>query len=86
MCVLACSVKFAGWGLLLGCVLQTEFAGKAKLIAQEAAKAGVMVLIAGGDVVRFAPALNVSDEEIATGLGSFCPGVRTPSDGSVPCG
>ncbi len=32
----------------------TEFAGKAKLIAREAAKAGVMVLIAGGDVVRFA--------------------------------
>ncbi|VDZ79291.1 succinylornithine transaminase [Salmonella bongori] len=63
--------EIRGLGLLLGCVLQAEFAGKAKLIAQEAAKAGVMVLIAGGDVVRFAPALNVSDEEIATGLDRF---------------
>lgn len=33
-----------------------------KQISQEAAKAGVMVLIAGGNVVRFAPALNVSEE------------------------
>ncbi len=31
--------EIRGLGLLLGCVLQTEFAGKAKLIAQEAAEA-----------------------------------------------
>lgn len=30
-----------------------------------------MELIVGGDVVRSAPALNVSDEEIATGLDRF---------------
>ncbi|EOO7249223.1 aspartate aminotransferase family protein, partial [Escherichia coli] len=35
------------------------------------AKAGVMVLIAGGNVVRFAPALNVSEEEVTTGLDRF---------------
>ncbi|MSD89856.1 aminotransferase class III-fold pyridoxal phosphate-dependent enzyme, partial [Escherichia coli] len=39
--------------------------------SQEAAKAGVMVLIAGGNVVRFAPALNVSEEEVTTGLDRF---------------
>lgn len=60
-----------GLGLLIGCVLNAEFAGKAKLISQEAAVAGVMVLIAGANVVRFAPALNVSEEEIATGLDRF---------------
>ncbi len=60
-----------GLGLLIGCVLNAEFAGKAKLISQEAAVAGVMVLIAGANVVRFAPALNVSEEEVATGLDRF---------------
>lgn len=63
--------EIRGLGLLIGCVLNAEFAGKAKLISQEAAVAGVMVLIAGANVVRFAPALNVSEEEIATGLERF---------------
>ncbi|HCX4619758.1 TPA: succinylornithine/acetylornithine transaminase [Escherichia coli] len=60
-----------GLGLLIGCVLNADYAGQAKQIAQEAAKAGVMVLIAGGNVVRFAPALNVSEEEVTTGLDLF---------------
>lgn len=63
--------EIRGLGLLIGCVLNAEFAGKAKLISQEVAVAGVMVLIAGANVVRFAPALNVSEEEIATGLDRF---------------
>ena len=60
-----------GLGLLIGCVLNADYAGQAKQISQEAAKAGVMVLIAGGNVVRFAPALNVSEEEVTTGLDRF---------------
>ncbi|EPC6088418.1 TPA: aspartate aminotransferase family protein [Citrobacter freundii] len=63
--------EIRGLGLLIGCVLNAEFAGKAKLISHEAAVAGVMVLIAGANVVRFAPALNVSEEEVATGLNRF---------------
>lgn len=63
--------EIRGLGLLIGCVLNAEYAGKAKLISQEAAVAGVMVLIAGANVVRFAPALNVSEEEVATGLDRF---------------
>ncbi|WP_413594534.1 aspartate aminotransferase family protein [Citrobacter youngae] len=63
--------EIRGLGLLIGCVLNAEFAGKAKQISQEAANAGVMVLIAGANVVRFAPALNVSQEEVATGLDRF---------------
>lgn len=35
-----------GLGLLIGCVLNADYAGQAKQISQEAAKAGVMVLIA----------------------------------------
>ena len=60
-----------GLGLLIGCVLNADYAGQAKQLSQEAAKAGVMVLIAGGNVVRFAPALNVSEEEVTTGLERF---------------
>lgn len=63
--------EIRGLGLLIGCVLNAEFAGKAKLISQETANAGVMVLIAGANVVRFAPALNVSEEEVASGLDRF---------------
>lgn len=60
-----------GLGLLIGCVLNADYARQAKQISQEAVKAGVMVLIAGGNVVRFAPALNVSEEEVTTGLDRF---------------
>lgn len=63
--------EIRGLGLLIGCVLNAEYAGKAKQIAQEAANAGVMVLIAGANVVRFAPALNVTEEEVTTGLDRF---------------
>lgn len=63
--------EIRGLGLLIGCELTPEFAGKAKLISQEAAKVGVMVLIAGANVVRFAPALIVSEEEVRTGLDRF---------------
>ena len=63
--------EIRGLGLLIGCELTPEFAGKAKLISQEAAKMGVMVLIAGANVVRFAPALIVSEEEVQTGLDRF---------------
>ncbi|MGW1380419.1 succinylornithine/acetylornithine transaminase [Escherichia marmotae] len=63
--------EIRGLGLLIGCVLNADYAGQAKQISQEATKAGVMVLIAGGSVVRFAPALNVSEEDMATGLDRF---------------
>lgn len=60
-----------GMGLLIGCVLKQEYAGKAKQISQLAAEQGLMVLIAGANVVRFAPALIISEEEVQTGLDRF---------------
>ncbi len=72
MHVLACSeVKFAVWGCTAVVCYRRSLPEKPNSSPEEAAKAGVMVLIAGGDVVRFAPALNVSDEEIATGSDRF---------------
>ncbi|EOW6733618.1 aspartate aminotransferase family protein [Cronobacter dublinensis] len=60
--------EIRGLGLLIGCVLKEEYAGKAKAILLAAAKEGAMVLIAGANVLRFAPALNISHQEIETGL------------------
>ncbi|MDI7416633.1 aspartate aminotransferase family protein [Cronobacter turicensis] len=60
--------EIRGLGLLIGCVLSDEYAGKAKAMSLAAAKEGAMVLIAGANVLRFAPALNISHQEIETGL------------------
>jgi succinylornithine aminotransferase len=54
-----------GSGLLLGLVVSEAFKGRAKDIQKAAEAQGLMVLIAGMDVVRLAPALIVSDEQIA---------------------
>ena len=54
-----------GAGLLLGLVVADAWAGRSKDIQRAAEANGMMVLIAGMDVVRLAPALIVSDEQIA---------------------
>ncbi|MDC0611493.1 bifunctional succinylornithine transaminase/acetylornithine transaminase [Vibrio sp.] len=60
-----------GMGLLIGCELKEHFKGKAKALSNICAENGVMVLIAGPNVVRFAPALNITQEEIEMGLMRF---------------
>jgi acetylornithine/N-succinyldiaminopimelate aminotransferase len=54
-----------GMGLLIGLPLVGQYKGRAKDITKVAEKLGLMLLIAGPDVIRFAPALVVSDEQIA---------------------
>lgn len=54
-----------GSGLMLGMVLADAYRGKAKDIAKAAEAEGLMVLIAGPDVLRLLPALIVSDAQIA---------------------
>ncbi len=53
-----------GSGLLLGLVVADAFRGRSKEIQKAAEAQGLMLLIAGGDVVRLAPALIVSDQQI----------------------
>ena len=53
-----------GSGLMIGMVLTEAYAGRAKEIAKAAENEGLMVLIAGPDVVRLLPALIVSDAQI----------------------
>lgn len=53
-----------GSGLMLGMVLSEQYRGRAKEIVKEAEAAGLMLLIAGPDVLRLLPALIVSDAQI----------------------
>ncbi|MCW4454588.1 acetylornithine transaminase [Flavobacterium sp. MXW15] len=57
-----------GRGLMLGAVLHKDYAGQAAAILDLAAEHGLLTLQAGPDVLRFVPALNISDEEVAEGL------------------
>lgn len=57
-----------GMGLLLGCVLDAPYRGRASEITAAALKHGVMILVAGADVLRFAPSLLLDDEDTAEGL------------------
>lgn len=63
--------EFRGLGLLLGCQLKPEYAGQAKNIANLAAEEGLLVLIAGPDVIRFAPALIIDEADVQKGLARF---------------
>ncbi|AMR67546.1 aspartate aminotransferase family protein [Aquipseudomonas alcaligenes] len=60
-----------GLGLLLGCVLNDAWKGKAKAVLDAAAVEGVLVLQASPDVVRFAPSLVVEEADIVDGLDRF---------------
>lgn len=60
-----------GMGLLIGCELADAYQGRAKELSNISAECGAIVLIAGPNVVRFAPALNIKDEEIEEGLSRF---------------
>ncbi|MEN1971916.1 acetylornithine transaminase [Luteimonas sp. MJ204] len=57
-----------GRGLMLGAVLRPEHAGRAAGILDRAAGEGLLLLQAGPDVLRFVPALTISDAEMAEGL------------------
>lgn len=60
-----------GMGLLIGCELVEAYQGQAKKLSNLCAEHGLIVLIAGPNVVRFAPALNITPEETETGLMRF---------------
>jgi len=57
-----------GEGLLIGCELESQWQGQAKAFMTAASEKGLMMLIAGPNVLRFAPALIISDDDIDQGL------------------
>ncbi|ROV55872.1 acetylornithine/succinyldiaminopimelate transaminase [Neisseria chenwenguii] len=60
--------EIRGMGLLIGCVLAGPYKGRAGEITAAALKHGLMVLVAGANVVRLAPSLLLSDEDMEEGL------------------
>jgi len=58
-------LRVRGRGLLLGLVLQDE---QAASIIEQARKQGLLLLPAGGDVVRLTPALNIPHTDLEEGL------------------
>jgi len=57
-----------GMGLLLGAPLTDAWKGRAKDIVNAGLKHGVWLLVAGPDVLRFAPALNIGEADLAEAL------------------
>ena len=60
-----------GKGLLLGCALNDKYKGRAKDFLIAATKAKLMCLVAGADVIRFAPSLVIPNSDIEEGLLRF---------------
>ncbi len=58
-----------GEGVWIGCELAAAWKGKAMDVVRAAGDAGLMLLVAGPDVVRIAPSLVISLDEILEGLG-----------------
>lgn len=63
--------EIRGKGLLIGAVLHDNFQGKAKDFLVAAMNEGLMTLVAGASIVRFAPSLVIPDEDIKEGLARF---------------
>lgn len=57
-----------GMGLLMGAELQGDFVNKAKDIVNAAAKHGLLVLVAGTNVLRIVPSLIIAEADIQEGL------------------
>lgn len=57
-----------GRGLLIGAELADAYKAKASEIQKLCFKHGLLILLAGHDVLRFAPALNISKDQLLQGL------------------
>ena len=61
--------EIRGKGLLIGAVLTEAYQGRAKDFLNAAMEEGVMTLVAGANIIRFAPSLVIPDEDIAEEIG-----------------
>ncbi|MEQ1144104.1 bifunctional succinylornithine transaminase/acetylornithine transaminase [Acinetobacter soli] len=63
--------EIRGAGLLIGCVLKTQYHGKAKDINTLCGEEGLLALIAGPNIIRFTPSLIIPFADIDEGLVRF---------------
>ncbi|EGR0925355.1 aspartate aminotransferase family protein [Vibrio parahaemolyticus] len=66
-----------GKGLLLGAALNEEWQGRARDVLVAAGKQGLLVLVAGANVVRFTPSLVITQQEIEEGLAKLDKAIET---------
>ncbi|MBL8297255.1 MAG: acetylornithine/succinylornithine family transaminase [Rhodanobacteraceae bacterium] len=66
-----------GRGLMLGAVLNEPWRGKAGVVLERATEHGLLLLQAGPDVLRFVPALNICDDDLASGLQRLSAALQT---------
>jgi acetylornithine/N-succinyldiaminopimelate aminotransferase len=60
-----------GTGLLLGAVLNEQYKDRAKDFFLASVEHGLLILVAGANVIRLAPALNISEVEIRQAMAKF---------------
>ncbi|VUD62358.1 Succinylornithine transaminase/acetylornithine aminotransferase [Thalassocella blandensis] len=60
-----------GMGLLIGAALNEKYKGRARDFLKASLAENLMVLVAGADVVRFAPSLVIPEQDIDEGLQRF---------------
>lgn len=70
-----------GRGMLLGAALNEQYKGRSRDFLNAAMAEGVMVLMAGYDVVRFAPSLVIPDDDIIEGMARFAKAVAKVAQG-----
>ncbi|NRQ41090.1 aspartate aminotransferase family protein [Rheinheimera sp. YQF-2] len=70
-----------GQGMLLGAVLNEKYKSRSRDFFLAAADHGVMALVAGPDVVRFAPSLVITPEDIVEGMQRFALAVKQVVNG-----
>ncbi len=63
--------ELRGMGLLLGCELAEAWQGRSRDFIRAALDEGLLILVAGPDVIRLAPSLIIPDEVIEEGLNRF---------------
>ncbi|MCL4134090.1 UNVERIFIED_CONTAM: hypothetical protein GTU68_039677 [Idotea baltica] len=66
-----------GKGLLLGAALNEAWQGRARDVLVAAGEQGLMVLVAGANVVRFTPSLVITTQEIEEGLSKLDKAIAT---------
>lgn len=66
-----------GQGLLIGALLRAPYHQQAGNIVQAALQQGLMILGAGGDVLRFAPSLLLNDEDLQEGMSRLKAALQT---------
>ena len=69
--------EIRGNGLLIGAELKDEYKAKARDLLHAAAEQGVMILTAGNGVIRFAPSLVITEQDIREGMTRFAAAAET---------